>query len=260
MPADASPAHKFQAGPARGLKRRKQSFRSNGARSDRTRLMANLSRLLLLASLCWPSCAVAEGDALLWTAVTANGPLGRGVLFTGDAQARIGGGATDFRQHLVRVGLGAVIGGHVTAHVGYAWFRTGTDERLSTEHRAWQQLSYPLGKNGRTTLSARTRLEQRFFDGADRASWRVRQQVRAVRPLGAPGSVSATLSVEGFFNLNAPRRASQSGLDRWRVQAGLSVPVARGLSVEPAFVHQFIRRRGEDLAEHALLAGLALRW
>jgi hypothetical protein len=38
------------------------------------------------------------------------------------------------------------------------------------------------------------------------------------------------------------------------------VPVARGLSLEPAYLNQFIRRRGRDLDEHILVTGLALKW
>jgi hypothetical protein len=215
---------------------------------------------LPLALLIAPTPALAvDEDALVWAAVTANGPLGGGVLFTGDTQARIGTGPQDFRQYLVRAGLGAEIAPHVAAHAGYGYFRTGRPGRLSDEHRLWQQLGYPVLAGRGWTLHGRTRLEQRFLDGADRASWRIRQQLRATVPL-RPKGPEIVVGSEAFFNLNGPRGAPRSGFDRLRVQAGLSVPVARGLSLEPAYLNQFIRRRGRDLDEHILVTGLALKW
>jgi hypothetical protein len=216
---------------------------------------------LPLALLIAPTPALAvEEDALLWAAVTANGPLGGGVLFTGDTQARIGTGPQDFRQYLVRAGLGAEIAPHVAAHAGYGYFRTGRPGRLSDEHRLWQQLGYPVLAGRSWTVHGRTRLEQRFLDGADRASWRIRQQLRATVPLGNPERPSLVVGSEALFNLNGPRGAPRSGLDRFRVQAGLVVPLGQGFSLEPAYLNQFIRRRGRDLDEHILVTGLAFRW
>lgn len=62
------------------------------------------------------------------------------------------------------------------------------------------------------------------------------------------------------MNLNAPRGAPRAGLDRWRAQAGLSVPVGNGISLQPAYLHQFVPRRGEDVHEHILFTALAIRW
>jgi hypothetical protein len=214
---------------------------------------------LLAAALPTASLAV-EQDALLWASVTANGALGGGVLFTGDTQARIGSGPQDFRQYVIRAGLGARIAHHVTVHGGYALFRTGSDRRLSTEHRTWQQIGFPVWSRRGLAVVGRTRLEQRFLDGADRVSWRVRQQVRANVPLGRPTEPSLVFASEGFLNLNGPRGAPRAGLDRWRVQAGLSVPLGGGVSLEPAYLNQYVPRRGRDLDEHILATGLSFRW
>jgi hypothetical protein len=202
----------------------------------------------------------AEEDALVWTSLTANGPLGGGFLFTGDAAARIGSAPQHFRQYLVRAAIGAEIGRGVSLHAGYAHFWTGTRQSTRGEHRTWQQLAFPVGDVGRMHLHGRSRLEQRYLPGTDAPSWRVRQQVRGELSLSGKGGPSLLASGEIFMNLNAPRGAPRAGLDRWRAQAGLSIPVGSGMSIQPAYLHQFVPRRGVDLHEHILFTALALRW
>ena len=219
-----------------------------------------LRRIMSIFSLLWAQPAAAEDDALVWTSLTANGPLGGDILFLGDVGARIGSGPQDFRQFLVRGAIGTEIAHHVTLHAGYAHFWTGTRQRNRGEHRTWQQLAFPVASLGKLHLHGRSRLEQRYLPGTDAPCWRVRQQVRGELPLGREGRPSLLASGEVFMNLNAPAGAPRAGLDRWRAQAGVSVPVATGISIQPAYLHQFIPRRGEDLHEHILFTALAFRW
>lgn len=115
---------KGEGGPSvKGLLPRvKQSLRDGNAPAD-IRLHLMRARVAFAAlGLLSAFPVAAESDALVWTAVTANGPLGHGVLFTGDVGARIGSGPQEFRQYLVRAALGAEIAHQVTFHVGYAHF------------------------------------------------------------------------------------------------------------------------------------------
>lgn len=219
-----------------------------------------LTALMLAGSLLTPAAARAEQDALLWTSVTASGPVGNGVLVWLEGQARFGSEPQDFRQYLLRPGLGVALVKGVNAYVGYAYVRSGTTAGLRTEHRIWQQIGYPILDRPDFHLTGRTRLEQRFLPGTGSASWRVRQQLRASAPLRPRGKVAAFVATEGFANLNGPRGASRAGIDRVRLQTGLSFPVANGFALEPGYLSQIIRRRGDDLHDQIAVVNLAIRW
>jgi hypothetical protein len=77
------------------------------------------------------------------------------------------------------------------------------------------------------TVSARTRIEERFIEGYGDMGVRMRQQVRYVHPLA--GKLSAFGIAEFFFNLNDTDWGAHSGFDRWRIGGGLRHPVAGSL-------------------------------
>jgi hypothetical protein len=207
-----------------------------------------------------PAASAAEHDALLWTGISANGPIGRHILLTADAQARFGSAPADSRQFLIRAGLGTELAPGTAVHAGYALFRSGNTGDLATEHRFWQQIGLPLAGTERLSLSARTRLEQRFLSNDPTVRWRLRQQLRAELPLGRPNGTKAVLATEGLFNLNRRPGAARTAIDQWRFQLGLSVPIAKGISIEPSYLNIYTPRRGLDLDAHILRTMLMWRW
>ena len=76
--------------------------------------------------------------------------------------------------------------------------REGPDRR---EHRLWQQLSYDLFEAGDWEFSGRTRIEERWREGADGTGYRLRQRFGVSHPV--PGTeLQFELNSEAFFSLN----------------------------------------------------------
>lgn len=55
---------------------------------------------------------------------------------------------------------------------------------------------------------------------------------------------------EAFLNLNDADSEPCEGMDRWRNFVGVSVPVAKGVMLEPGYLNQAVFRQGEDRLDH----------
>ncbi|MEM7689667.1 MAG: DUF2490 domain-containing protein [Pseudomonadota bacterium] len=93
-----------------------------------------------------------------------------------------------------------------------------------TELRPHQEIDLAFGR-----FSARTRIEQRFFDRADRMEVRVRQLVRYTQPFG--GGVKLAVDGEYLGIAQSRTRGGNRPRDQWRARAILSAKVSDTLSL-----------------------------
>lgn len=205
----------------------------------------------------------AEDDFQAWAAATASIPVGeKGVVWL-EAQGRFSDDASRLGQLLIRPGFGIRLTPRTTAYLGYAHVTTRPiSARHTTEHRIWQQLSFPVaGRADGVTMTARSRFEQRFVEGSSDMGLRFRQLLRITAPIGGAGdgkpgggggagSVRAVAWAEGFVALDDTAWGQRQGFDRLRSFAGVAVPLARGVSVEPGYMNEYVRRAGRDRANH----------
>jgi hypothetical protein len=220
------------------------------------RPLSPLAAILFMASAA-PAAAGAPDDAQAWTTISASGPVSGPWLAQAEATSRFGNDLPRLYQQELIVGAGYRFGKAASLYGGYGIvidFRPHQPNRI--EHRPYQQLNLTLGKLGGGTVSARTRLEERFIEGFGDMGLRVRQQVRYVHPLA--GSLSAFGSAEFFFNLNDTDWGARSGFDRWRIGGGLRHPVGRKLTVELGYLNQRTARSGApDQTDHIVATALA---
>lgn len=200
----------------------------------------------------------ADEDAHVWASSVATGSIDGKLLGWLEGQARIGNAPNRFRQFILRPAIGVDLGKGRSAYLGYALVRTGTPDKLASEHRVWQQLGYTIVANDVVKVTGRSRFEQRFFVGRDGVALRLRQQLRAVAPVAK--GVSAVVWSEPFINLNAPFRPLRSGIDRWRNQVGINVPLSKAIALEPGYMNQYVRRAGSDLVDHIAVMNVAIKW
>lgn len=219
------------------------------------RILIPLAAALGLAA----SPAIAEDDVQGWGAFTANGAVKGDLFVWAEAQARLtddfGGGL----QTIVRPAIGARIARDAHAVIGYAWVRTDPERGATTnEHRIWQQVQFVAARTGTGTplVISRTRLEQRMIEGRADTGWRLRQFVRLQAPIAREGKVQAVAYTEGFLNLNATDWGARSGIDQWRNFAGIGLPLAPKLRIEPGYLNQTVFRAGENRTNH--IANVAL--
>jgi hypothetical protein len=94
----------------------------------------------------------------------------------------------------------------------------------NTEIRPHQQVVFVLGR-----FEARTRLEERFFDGADRAELRLRQRLQYNQPLNE--NWRASVGGEWLGRLQGRNSGQGAATDQWRAQAGIAYMVNDKLEV-----------------------------
>lgn len=200
----------------------------------------------LLVSLSLASCSARADDSQLWLAAAVNGPVrADSRLLAGvDVQARYRDNGTELDVAAIRPAIGWHFRDRVDAYVGYAYVtqrRAGTDV---VEHRAWEQVGYPLGGWLGGTLSGRTRLEQRTRRGASDTGWRFRQTFRYQRPIAASPRFGLVLWDEVAAGLNDADWGQRRGFEQNRAFVGTYWRVTRPLKVEAGYLNQ--RIHGHD--------------
>lgn len=192
----------------------------------------------------------ADQDTQIWGAVNASFDVSEKIVVTLEGQARFTDDAGRLGQALLRPSVGYRLGKNTTASLGYAYVDTDPVGPARTqEHRLWQQMAFRIAGDGKgLTVTGRTRLEQRWFEGRGDMGWRLRQQVRATMPLS--GKTRAVLWSEPFLNLDDTSWGQRSGLDRWRNSAGVSIPVSKVVTIEPGYINQWVVVRGTDRVHH----------
>jgi hypothetical protein len=215
----------------------------------------------LVALLIPIHATAADNDAEAWLVGTANGSLSGKLLGTLELGARHSNDPTRRLTTLFRPSLGYQVTPKVSLWLGYARFNVYPDDRPAIlENRLFQQVSWSIGRVAGGSLTSRTRLEQRMFEGRDDTGWRARQNLRWVRPIGADG-VSAVLSSEVFVALNSTDFGARAGFDQSRNFVGANLPLAKGLSIEGGYMHRYVRRVGiSDRIDHILPVTIAWRW
>ena len=175
-----------------------------------------------------------------------------------DVQLRFGDDASSFSQGVLRPGIGFRLGRGWTIWGGYAYIRTEPPYSTSTtnEQRIWQQAIWS-GTFGLTSVSSRTRMEQRFVSTGSETGWRVREFVKAARPLGTKRIWSLVVSDEYFLNVNSTDFGATAGSDRNRFFVGPGISLGNGLVMELGYLNQYtFRANGPDKNDHLFATNL----
>ena len=226
------------------------------------------SRLSSLVSLLLAACAfcilltdahaeAVDNDLQTWEIVTLRVEMPHKLLLYGEVQPRVGLEGSPDNNGLDRIILRPAVGYQLTPNVslwqGYAWTPSFNPD-YNSEHRLFQQLLVE-NKVKKLSLTNRSRLEERFIDGAGGTSVRARHMARVAYPLGKSGKWSAVGYDEFFVNLNDTRSGPQSGFDQNRVFVGLNRTLNERLNVEAGYLVNYLNRdNAEDKLQHVILA------
>lgn len=214
---------------------------------------------LTSAAPAWAS----DHDAQTWASITATTALSPQLDATLEQHSRYTDEVSRVGQVLIRPSVTYKLprGWSVTA--GYVYVRTRFANTVANdEHRTWQQVGYTFASNPASglALTGRTRVEQRFRPDADGTGWRLRQQLRAQIPLPGGGPVRAVVWNETFVGLNTTEWDRHRGVDQTRTFIGASLPVAKGITVEPGYLNQTVFRIGPERVNHILAANVFARF
>ena len=217
--------------------------------------------LLALAVCPAPASAQTVTDERIWFVLTLQeqGSDASPWRWSTDFILRGRDGASDLDTLSFRPTLLYALNGQSTLGGGYVIAATfPASGGTTTEHRAFGQYAWS-GRPGGTSLSYRARLEARFIEGNNAAAARLRNQIRASRPIRAGSRLSLVASDELFLHLNDTARNAR-GIDQNRAFAGLALAVGRAGRVEAGYLNQFSpgHRGAADRMNHIL--STALNW
>jgi hypothetical protein len=210
------------------------------------------SALLLAATLAaWqPSKALAaDEDTQFWLNAVATGQIGENTTLTIDGTQRwrttseVGAD-----QQTIRVSLDRQVAENTRLGGGIMLFDTAG----LTEIRTHQQASFTLGR-----IEARTRLEERFFDGADRMELRLRQRFTYNQPIAE--GWRGTAGVEWLGIVQSRDADAGTSTEQWRMQASIVHRVNKHLDVG-AIYWMVILPRGERPARTSHIPQAAITW
>ena len=208
--------------------------------------------LLLAATLAaWqPSSARAgEEDTQFWLNAVATGKIGEDTILTVDATQRWRGDQeVGDDQQTIRVMVEQQVAERTRLGGGIMLFDTAG----LTEIRTHQQAVFTLGR-----IEARTRLEQRFFDGADQMELRLRQRVTYNQPIAEDWR--ATGGVEWLGIMQSREAEAGSSTEQWRFQASLVHRVSPSVDVG-AIYWMVIFPRGGLPARTSHIPQAAITW
>ncbi len=192
-----------------------------------------------------------EEDTQMWVYAVAKTDLGDDTALTVDFTQRWREERRGDEQRTARFTVLHEITDGVRLGGGGGVFET---EGGRTELRPHQEIDLSFGR-----FSARTRIEQRFFDGADRMEVRVRQLVRYTQPLG--GGVKLALDGEYLGIAQGRTRGGNRPRNQWRARAILSTQVSDALSLGGGYmaIHTPIAGQSDRLT-HVPEAYITLRF
>lgn len=192
-----------------------------------------------------PSAALAD-DSEFWIEASAKGNIDSDTSFKIEIEQRRKSGPDEYIVGAVvdrEIGKGFSIGGGMEAH----------DIDGFTEIRPYQQVGYSTG-----ILSLRTRIEERFYDGADRMALRLRQRVQVSDNI-AP-KLKAAGSAELLYQLRDRNNGGPQRIDQWRFNAGLTYRLAERVELTGGYLLQLRPRPGGDTYTHVTQASVAYRF
>lgn len=214
----------------------------------RPRLISGALLVATLSSTTPASAATEESQAWLTESAIIQASGADTVML--DISQRFRRDRSNGEQQTARVLLDHSVAKGVQIGGGIGYFHSEPEQEL----RLFQQVSFTRG-----IWLARTRLEQRFFDTADRASWRLRQRVQAAVPLDEAKRWTVIAATEVMFHLNRAKPSDKTGLAVMRHQIGLRHPLAKAVDVQLLYMRQqMFRDNASDSVAH--IPWLTLTW
>ena len=206
------------------------------------RAIAGAMLALIAAS---PAYATDE-DTQLWVVLNATVPLAEQLTGNFEISPRAREGAD---QLLTRASLDLKLADGLTVGAGMAYVEFAG----GNEFRPHQQIAYTTGP-----LSLRTRLEERFFQGSERAQLRLRQQARLSFPLDPKTQISG--GGEVLYIVQSEVRGGDTRVDQWRADIAIRRRLSARFDASLAY-RAIISPRGplEDRLSHVPIITLAWR-
>jgi hypothetical protein len=199
-------------------------------------------------------------DIQFWPSISLIVPISTRWEVRADGLLQVTGNVSRISRELGRVVVIGKVNDRLAVGGGYTWTRVDDGEgRQSVEHRAVQEIDARIlsGTNG-VILSSRTRLEERRREQEPAMAVRLRQQIRLDLPVGNPG-IRVVMWNEYFHAFNATDWAGRTGPRLMLNFAGIHLPIARDIAIEPGYLNQTDFAAGRNQLHHVVALFLITR-
>jgi len=158
-----------------------------------------------------------------------------------EVQPRVDGDGMS--QLVLRPAIGYQVVPSWTLYQGYGWIPSF--DPFKSENRSYQEslLETPVGE---LRMINRTRFEQRFIEGVDGVSLRLRHMLRFTYPIDSARTWLAAISDELFATCNDATDGPQAGFDQNRVYFGVRRQLTPTAALEVGYLHQFLYKPSDD--------------
>jgi hypothetical protein len=203
-----------------------------------------------------------EEDGAIWFNINAQGKLPIEHLnWYAEFQPRWREEGDHFDLLILRPAIFYKLSAKSSIWAGYANVKSYPAGRTKFEEdRLWQQFLYTFDPIKGINLQSRTRLEQRNLEGGNDTGHRLRQMVRATKPLAGYSTVSLVAWDEFFLHLNDTDWGARQGYDQNRLFVGASWAIKPKAFLEVGYLNQYVNVRGADKMNHALSTTLYLNF
>lgn len=208
----------------------------------RKALLATLVSLVLLGGARTVSAQIAV-DSQLWLQTVGIVTLSDNWRLHLEAQPRWDDDATQQYQVISRFAIGRRTTERISLWVGHAFVQKMRDGQTALENRLWQQLLVNLPRARGWVPVLRVRTEQRWQDGWDGTSHRVRAMGRGAKALAPQSAWSLALWDEFFVHLDETAGGPPQGWDMNRAFAGVNHRFGPRANLDLGYLHVTARRR-----------------
>jgi Protein of unknown function (DUF2490) len=209
--------------------------------------------LVLAASFLPVVAQAATEDFQTWNTVNLTTNVAKNVPLTVEFSGRMVDDSGRLGVVVLRPAIGYKFSDSLTVFLGHAHQKTINRGRADVdENRIYQQINWRIAKIGKATLASRTRIEQRWVEGARDMGWRVRERLQVQVPLKSKGA-NFVVSNEMLFALNTTDWGARAGFDQMRNFIGVNFPLSKAVSLETGYQNRYQERRGPaDRMDHII--------
>ncbi len=220
------------------------------------------SLLLSLSTLIFATHAIADTleDGRIWLNINAQGALPvENLNWYAEIQPRWRQEGEHLDSLMLRPAIFYKLSKQSSLWLGYAKvINHPSGAATRDENRFWQQFTYNFSALDQVSFQSRTRIEERDLESAQDQGYRLRQMLRASKPLSFNPAVAWVVWDEFFLNLNNTDWGARSGTDQNRLFLGTSWTINPQLKLEIGYLNQYTNTTTIDRVNHILSTTIGL--
>jgi len=169
-----------------------------------------------------------------------------------DAQYRHFERNSGAEQYLLRPAVGYDVSENMSAWLGFTYAKRDPATSPSfNEQRIWQQLSWTVTRWGKTRLTARARLQERWRSNGDDLAVTLRTRAMLTTPISADDKFNLVVAAEPFVDFRDTDWGATKGLSRLRSSVAVTMRASDHWRFEFGYLvlHGF-RDNATDNREH----------